>query len=247
VNLKRAWSHLLFAGRLKDETRKGAAKEAWKADLRAELGKRDDKTLDALTTRMQARYDEIEAVRASVHTRANALLLFVGIITTGAGIIAQGLVGAPPLLVGLFAVDGVLLLYATVGAAVLAVRAHLVGQSDTPWIEHEEATSERAVRVIYATEILVAADQNKVRLRRPVAFLASGQRYALAAIFLVAFLATLSVVAAVTKPAPAVVNPMASPTPAPSVPGPSPAPAQSPAVSATPSSVQTLPPSPSPT
>ena len=66
------WDLLLFLGRLEDNTKSGPAKAEWKAGLRHELGARDDKTLDALSVRMQARYDEIEATRASVYMRANS-------------------------------------------------------------------------------------------------------------------------------------------------------------------------------
>lgn len=191
---------LLFMGRLEDETKSGADKSEWKARLRRELGSRDDKTLDALSARLQHRYDEIEATRASVHARANSLLLFVGVITAGAGLIGQSLTSAPTLLVAAFVVVGLLLLYSIVGATVLAVRANLVSNWDTPWIDHQEATDERAIRVLYATEILVAVEQNKIRVRRTVAFLANAQQYAGAAIALLALLAMLSVTAAILKP-----------------------------------------------
>jgi hypothetical protein len=119
------------------------------------------------------------------------------------------------------------LLYSTVAAAVLAVRAQLVGNWDRPWIMLDEATTARAVRVIYATEILVAVEENRIRVRRPVAFLRDGQKYAMAAIAFVAVLAVLSVAAAALKP-PANAGPGSSPVPpataAPLTPSPSVAP-----------------------
>lgn len=226
------WDLLLFLGRIEDKTKTGANKAEWKAGLRRELWSRDDKALDALSARMQSRYDEIEATRGSVYMRANSLLLFVGIITTGAGLIGQSLTGAPTPLVVAFVIDGLFLLYAIVGTAVLAVRAHLVSNWDTPWIKHEEAIDERAIRVLYATEILVAVEQNKIRIRGPVAFLANAQRYAFAAIAFLALLAVLSVTAAILKPpapgadagAGASAAPSTSPGTSSSSPSPSPSP-----------------------
>ena len=100
---------------------------------------------------------------------------------------------------------------------------------DTPWIKHEEATDERTIRVLYATEILVAVEQNKIRIRGPVAFLANAQRYAFAAIAFLALLAVLSVTAAILKPPPpgaaagagASTAPSMSPVPPSSSPSPS--------------------------
>jgi hypothetical protein len=231
------WDLLLFLGRLEDKTKSGTAKAEWKAGLRHELGSRDDKTLDALSARMQGRYDEIEATRASVYMRANSLLLFVGIIVTGAGLIGQSLTGAPAPLVVAFVIDGLFLLYAIVGTAVLAVRAHLVTNWDTPWIKHEESTDERTIRVLYATEILVAVEQNKIRIRGPVAFLSNAQQYAIAAIAFLALLAVLSVMAAVLKPPAPVAAPGAGASTVPSVSPvlPSSSPSSSPTPSPTPS------------
>jgi hypothetical protein len=67
----------------------------------------------------------------------------VGVLTTGAGLIAQALVGAPWPLVALFVFFGALLLYSTVAAAVLAVRAQLVSNWDVPRLDLADATDER--------------------------------------------------------------------------------------------------------
>jgi len=137
-----------------------------------------------------------------------------------------------------FIIDGAFLLVSIVAVTVLAVRAHLVSNWDIPWINHEGATDERAVRVIYATEILVAVEQNKIRIRGPVALLANAQKYAFAAIAFLAILAVLSVTAAIFKP-PAEDDDEAagaSPSPAASMapPSPSASPYPSPTVAITP-------------
>jgi len=238
TRLEEIRAFLMFWGPLEDTTKSGDEKKAWKADLRGQLETRDDKTLDAFAARMQSRYDEIEATRESVAGRSNSLLLFVGVLTTGAGLIAESLVGAPWPLVVAFVIVGAPLLYSTVAAAVLAVRAQLVGNWDVPWMKLPDATDEHTVKVIYATEILVAVEQNKIRVRRPVAFLRDGQKYGIAAIALIAGLAVLSVTAAIVKPPTAADAdvPGTSPAPAASVapPSPSASPSPSPTVVITP-------------
>lgn len=191
---------LLFWGPVPDTTKGGEAKTAWQREVRQALAERTDETLDAFAARWQARYDETESARSTVTTRANSLLLFVGVITTGAGLSAQSLASAPGTLVAGFVVLGIPLLYAAVAAAVLAVRAQLVGQWDTPRIDVADATDERAVKLKYAVEIFIAAEQNRARLRRPVGFLRDGQYYAIAGITLIALLAILSVTAAALPP-----------------------------------------------
>ncbi|MGI8999925.1 MAG: hypothetical protein ACR2GO_09495 [Candidatus Limnocylindria bacterium] len=198
--LKEFRDFLVFWGPVPDATKSGEAKEAWQRDLRQVLTGRSDETLDAFAARWQARYDETESTRGTVTARANSLLLFVGVITTGAGLIGQSLAGAPGGLIIAFVAFGIPLLYAAVAAAVLAVRAQLVGQWDTPRVDVADATDERAVKLTYAVAIFVAAEQNRARLRRPVSFLRDGQYYAIAGIAGIAVLAILSVAAAAVMP-----------------------------------------------
>jgi hypothetical protein len=205
---------LVFWGPLADETRAGEAKARWVGNLRRELGTRNNATLDAFAARWQDRYDDIEVTRGTITTRANSLLLFVGVLTTGAGLIAQTFVGARGALVALLVLVGVPLLYSGVAAAVLAVRAQMVTHWDAPRIDFADATDERSARLTYAVEIFVAAEQNRMRLRRPVGFLRDGQYYAVGAIALVAMLVALSVTATLLKPPPVVNSPAVSSAPA---------------------------------
>lgn len=197
--LAEARDFLMFWGPVPDETKAGTERAEWERETRESLGRRDNATLDDFASRCQARYDETEATRSTITTRANSLLLFVGVLTTGGSLIAQSLAKAPgPLVIGLV-VLGVLLLYAAVAAVVLAVRAQLVGHWDTPRIDVEAAVGERSVKLTYAVEIYIAAEQNRARLRRPVSFLRDGQYYAIAGTVLVALLASLSVAAALVR------------------------------------------------
>lgn len=209
--LLEARNFLAFWGPLPDDTYRGEKKKAWERDLRRDLGARDDDTLDAFAARWQARYDEIEATRGTITGRAGSLLLFVGVLTTGAGLIAQALSGAPVLVVALFISAGLLLLYSAVAAAVLAVRAQRVGQWDSPRIDVGDAVDQRSLRLKYAVEIYVAAEQNRLRLRRPVGMLRDGQLFAMGGIVFIAVLAVLSVSAAILKPPAPAVIPFASP------------------------------------
>ncbi len=204
---------LAFWGPLADDTYRGDTKKTWEADLRRDLGSRDNDTLDAFAARWQARYNEIEATRGTITGRAGSLLLFVGVLTTAASLIAPALSGAPKWIVGLFIIVGLFLLYAGVAAAVLAVRAQRVSQWDSPRIDVSDAIDQRSVRLKYATEIYVAAEQNRLRVRRPVGMLRDGQLFAMGGILFIAMLAVLSVTAAIVKrPTPAAA-PVAPPAP----------------------------------
>jgi hypothetical protein len=208
-----ALAFLAFWGPLPDDTYGADRKVKWEREVRRDLGSRDDDTLDAFAARWQARYDEIEATRGTITGRAGSLLLFVGVLTTGAGLIAPALSAAPALIVALFIIVGLLLLYSGVAAAVLAVRAQRVGQWDSPRIDVADAVDRPALRLKYATEIYVAAEQNRLRLRRPVGMLRDAQLFAMGGIIFIALLAVLSVTAAIAKsPAPAA-TPVASPAP----------------------------------
>lgn len=235
------WHLLLFLGRLPDETRKGEDKRSWERELRRELGARDDATLDAFAARWQARYDEIEATRGTITTRTNSLLLFVGVLITGAGLIAQSIAGAPGPFVLLLVLVGIPLLYSGVAAAVLAVRAQRVGRWDSPRVDVVDAANERSVRLQYAVEIYVAAEQNRLRLRAPVGMLRDGQLYAILGIALVAAIVALSVSATLVKPTGSVIGPLASPAPSAS----SAAPTPTPSIVPLPTSTLALPASPS--
>lgn len=72
-------------------------------------------------------------------------------LTTGAALIADSLVGAPWPLVAAFVIVGVALLYSTLAAAVLAVRAQLVGNWDVPWMKLSDATDEHTIKVRYCS------------------------------------------------------------------------------------------------
>ena len=211
--LLEARDFLAFWGPLPDDTYRDDKKEQWERDLRRDLGSRNDETLDAFAARWQARYDETEATRGTITGRAGSLLLFVGVLTTGAGLIAPALSGAPAPIVGLFIIVGLLLLYSGVAAAVLAVRAQRVGQWDSPRIDVGDAVDQRSLKLKYATEIYVAAEQNRLRLRRPVGMLRDGQLFAMGGIIFIAMLAVLSVTAAIVKPSAPAAAPVASPAP----------------------------------
>jgi hypothetical protein len=247
-----AWAVFLFLGRASDDTKKDDELATWEADVRSELGKRDDATLDAFAARWQSRYDEIEATRGTVNTRANSLLIFVGVLATAAGLVVQSMAGAPVPILILLVVFGVPLFYSWVAAVTLAVRAQRVTRWDSPRVDISDAIDARSARLKYAAEIYVAAEQNGLRLRAPVGILRDGQLYAIVGIFLIATIVALSVTATIAKspgvgqasspPAPSA--PTATPTL--NVPSPSPSPSHSPSPSpsASPSPLVSPPPSP---
>ncbi len=83
---------------------------------------------------------------------------------------------------------------------------------EVPRVDPTDATDKRSLAVTYALEIVAAAQQNKLTLRK-VAYLADAQRWARRAVILVVVLAILSVAVAATKPPSAPSSSAVTPTP----------------------------------
>lgn len=213
MNVDYIIASLRFWETLKDETKKGDEKKAWKHQLRAELEIIGDGALASLTEISRRRYEELEATRGSVSSRGTSLLLFVGVVTTGATLVGGSLESVSPLLLGATLVDGALLLYACLAVAFLAIRAQEVTTWEVPRVIPNDATDTRSLAVTYALEIVAAAQQNRSTLRNMVAYLADAQRWARRAVILVVVLAILSVAVAATKPPSAPSSSAVSPAP----------------------------------
>jgi hypothetical protein len=163
-------------------------------------------------------YAEQEATKASVASRASALLLFVGVITTGTTVVGASIAAAHPVVLGLVVVVGGCLLYACLAVAFLAVRAQEVATWVVPAIFSKDGKTATALTAKDAVEHAVSYEQNKAGVSHLVAYLADAQRWARRAVILVVLLAILSVIAAATKPpppSPATAAPTANPTASP--------------------------------
>jgi hypothetical protein len=194
--------------------------EAKKA-LRVRLEKLDDKSLATYTEFLRGRYDEQQASAASVASRGGSLFVFVGLLTTGATILAGLATPANPFLLWPVLVLGFFLLYATFAAAFLAVRSQQVSMWAVPRLSPEDATSKRALNLTFAVELMAAVEQNKKTQRHLVAYLRDGQLWARLVLLLVVLLAPIPVIAAATTPRAATASATASP-PVTSAPSPSP-------------------------
>lgn len=198
--LKTVGAFLAFLGRQPDCTLKGEEKIAWKQEVGSRLASLTDDALIRFGEIWRKRYDELEATRVSASTRANSLFVFVGVLTTGATIVSGSLVRAPlPLLIVIWIAAG-LLVYSALGAAVLAVRSQLVTNWDIPRVDLNDTADERTLVLTNAVEVYIAAEQNKRRLANVTGCLRDGQIYALVALFVVATLVVLSVVASAARP-----------------------------------------------
>ena len=213
MNLDYVIASLWFWETLSDGTKKDDEKKAWKLQLRAELEAIDDETLAGLTEISRRRYEEQEATRGSVASRGTSLLLFVGVITTGATLVGGSLESVLPLVFVATLVAGAFLLYACLAVAFLAIRAQEVTMWEVPRVDPTDATSKRSLAVTYAVELEAATQQNKLTLRNRVAYLADAQRWARRAVILVVVLAILSVAAAATKPPSTPSTPAVTPVP----------------------------------
>jgi hypothetical protein len=213
VNLDYVIESLWFWETLSDETKKGDEKKAWKLQLRAELEAIDDEALAGLNEITRRRYEELEGARGSVSGRGTSLLLFVGVVSTGATLVGGSLESVSPVILGATLFDGALLLYACLAVAFLAIRAQEVTMWEVPRVDPTDATNKRSLAVTYAVELEAATQQNKLTLRNRVAYLADAQRWARRAVILVVVLAILSVAAAATKPSSTPSAPAVTPVP----------------------------------
>jgi hypothetical protein len=194
---------LCFWEALPDDRKKDDEARALETKLRGAIGRMDDDTLSHFTDIALRQYAEQAATQASVASRGSALLLFVGVVSTGATVVAGSLTTSAPLLLGVTLLVGGCLLYACLAVAFLAVRAQEVATWTVPAIYPRDATAARTVAVEEASQHAFAYEQNKAGLQHLVAYLADAQRWARRAIVLVVTLALLSVASAATKPAPA--------------------------------------------
>ncbi len=183
-----------------DERKKGDDAIALEAELRAAIARMDDTALSRFTDIVRRQYAEQAATHASVASRGSALLLFVGVVSTGATVVAASLATSATLVLSLILLVGACLLYACLAVAFLAVRAQEVAMWEVPAIYPRDGPDLRALAVEEATQHALAYQQNKSGLRHLVAYLADAQRWARRAIILVVVLALLSVAAAATEP-----------------------------------------------
>jgi hypothetical protein len=177
----------------------GLDKETTKA-LRARLDKLSDKSLASYTEFLQRRYEEQQAGADSVASRGGSLFVFVGILTTGATLLAGLATPENPWLFCLVLAFGFCLFYATFAAAFLAVRSQQVSVWAVPSLTPEDGTAKRALGLTLAAELMAAVEYNEQTHRNLVAYLRDGQLWARLVLFFVVVLAAIVVVANAVKP-----------------------------------------------
>jgi hypothetical protein len=195
------------------------AEDEGAAKARARIESLNDKALTSYIAFLQRRYDEQKAGADSVSSRGGSLFVFVGILTTGATLLAGLATPENPWLLGLIVLFGFCLFYATLAAAFLAIRSQQVSVWKAPSLKLENLGSKRALDVQLAVELMAAVDFNRETHRNLVAYLRDGQVWARLVLFLVVILAAIVVFANATKPmgtaaSPATPSAMVAPSPA---------------------------------
>lgn len=226
------------------------ASAAWQEATRAAIGRLPDEVIDILIDDWRRAYEEAEATRSSVNSRATSLLLVVGILNGLAALTATTIAGAQLVLGLLYVLVAFVLGFFAVGTAVLAIRAQQVATWSQPHVRPDEVTGPRQLRIRRAVEFYSAARLNRHVLQDVVGYLRDAQTYAFVT---VALLATLTVVAAVTSvtkslpstvaPSAPVASPVATPTP---VLSPAPTPQATPRPTSSPQPLSPSSPAPSP-
>jgi hypothetical protein len=192
---------LRFWDRLPDATLKGDAALARRSELELQVHRLRDGALADFTETWRRRYEEQATVRSAVASRAAGLLVFTGVVTTGAALLATSFTGAAGWLIVLIIAVGAGLLYAAIAAGFLALRAQEVAPRAVPRSEVGEAADGRTLTASDAVEVMAAAEQDRSSLATALDYLAGAQKWALIALLLISLLAPLSLIAAMTKPA----------------------------------------------
>lgn len=200
MNKQNVIDTLWFWDAFPDKRKKGEELVALEAGIRTSVEAMADDTRAKFVEIARRQYEAQDSTRTSVTSRASTLLLFVGVILTGATVVAASLKTSQPIILVGILIDGAALLYACLAVAFLAVRAQEVATWTGPAIYAKQAISCRALEATDAVEHAVAWEQNKPGLQHVVAYLLNAQQWARRAIILVVILAILSVAAAATKP-----------------------------------------------
>ena len=135
---------LRFWDRLPDATLKGDAAQARRSELELQVDRLRDGALADFTETWRRRYEEQATVRTAVASRVAGLLVFTGVVTTGAALLATSFTGAAGWLIVLIVAVGAGLLYAAIAAGFLALRAQEVAARAVPRSEIGEAAEAHA-------------------------------------------------------------------------------------------------------
>lgn len=190
---------LRFWDTFPDERKTGEAEAQLEARVRVAVVAMADDTRSDFREIARRQYAEQEAIKVSVTGRASTLLLFVGVISTGATVVAASLASTQLIVLGLTVLVGGCLMYGCLAVAFLSVRAQEVARWVVPDLDPSEAADARALAVEDTVRHTVAYQQNEPGVRHLVAYLADAQRWARRAVILVVLLAILSVLASATK------------------------------------------------
>jgi hypothetical protein len=166
---------------------------SWAADRRTEVGKLSDEALLEAITIWARAFEQSEADKASLRSRAGSLVGSVAILT-GLTSIAGSVGASAPTTVAVATIAvAVLAAYCTVASVFLAIRVHQVGMTRTVHVRPTDMTAVRTGRVSYAATLYVATRRNRLRDHELAGYLRDAQTYALLAVLLVGILTVIKV------------------------------------------------------
>lgn len=209
------WADVNFLEVLPDDTLEGGALKARKAEHHAVSAAMAEPQRRAYLEMARRWYAEQDGTKSSITSRASSLMLFVGVISTGATLVVSSVSTPVEILRWLVVAVGAALLFACVAIAFGAVRAQGVRRYTAPFLSPEAAAAAgTALDVEEAAEYAVALEQNKKILANLVAYLDYAHKWARRAVVLIALLASLALAAAVVKPAAGAASPASDAAPA---------------------------------
>jgi hypothetical protein len=182
------------------EKRPAEFQPGWIDEQRALVAQLSDAQLDKFADDGRRQYEANDATQESAESRANGLLVVVGLLNGLAAVAATSLTGAWLLWVVAFVLTGTALLYSAFATAFLAVR---VGQVRRWWrvnVTPDKMRDPRLARIERAHQLYVAARRNQHVAAVSVGYLRDAQTFALITVAALALLAAAATAAALTKP-----------------------------------------------
>jgi hypothetical protein len=195
------WKIIPHPADLKPGDRPDEFADGWIKAQRAPIAKLPSDRLDQFTSEWRRQFEANDAAQASAESRANSLLVVVGLLG-GFGAVASGsLLGAWIGWVALFLVSGTVLIYSAVATAWLAMRVGEVRRWDAIDLDPDELAASKSAGIEEAHQFYVAARRNRHIVAISVGYLRDAQKYALSTVVSLAAIAIVTTMVVVTKPA----------------------------------------------
>lgn len=176
--------------------------DTWAATTGQAIDTEKQDVIQELLKEWQRAYDDVEATRTSVHTRANNLMLFAGILGGAGTLSLSALSGASVIVALTFAAVGLALAFFAVGTVFLAIRAQQIDVWTRTRLPPKAGHTKDGLERERAKDLYIAGRRNEAAAQLKVEYLARAQRFSLITLGLLVALSAVTWFAVVTKAEP---------------------------------------------